>query len=176
MTEPITLDQARAQLRQPDPAENDLIAGLIVAAREHVEDYTGLVLTPREVVQAVTGFGRWIDLAAWPVQEIISISYLDASGNEQTVDAGRYFGAPAKRPYRLRPTAAGWGVSGCAIDAVFPVTVKLEAGFASPDDVPATIKQAMLLLIDTWFNNRDGGGDIPMAVGALLRRWRMWML
>ena len=181
--EPITLAQACAHLRIDAGDDDDTVTALIAAAREHVEKVTGLVLTERTVVEPAGGLGRWIELDAWPIADgaTIAVSYLDDAGAEQQVPETAWRAARARRPVRLYPSVAGWGVSGAlAIDAVLPVSIKVDAGYA-PEDVPPSVRAAMLLLIGHWFRNREavvaGGSaaavELPLAVDALLRPFRV---
>src|SRR3546814_12339355 len=55
----------------------------IQAAREWVEDFTGLVLVSRPFTKAVEAFGSYVQLARRPVTAVESIAYLDTDGAEQ---------------------------------------------------------------------------------------------
>ena len=70
MSEPIDLPTAKVHLKAESGEDDDLIGSLITAAREYVEDYTGLVLTPQTITETAPQLGRWIDLASWPVSTI----------------------------------------------------------------------------------------------------------
>ncbi len=159
--EPVTLEEAKVQLRlrSADTDEDDLIGNLIVAARELVEGFTGLVLTARTVVETRDRLEGWVDLHAWPIRNILSIDYLDAAGAEQTLVAGDYIGSLARRPVRM---VAGigkvWPRTAAAAGAV---TVTLEAGFPTPADVPFSLRRAMLVLITSMYENRT---ELPEAV------------
>ncbi len=49
-----------------------------------------------------------------------------------------------------------------------PASVKIDfvAGYGTPDDVPDTFKQAILLTVGSWYAGREVG-DIPEAAKAL---------
>lgn len=181
MTEPISLDQARWQLK--DPLDTDeQISVLIVAAREFVEGVTGLVLTHRSVTETAGQFGRWIDLASWPVTSVDAIRY-PLAGVSTLLAPTAWAVSYARRPVRILPVSSGWGVGGayCGPQASLPIEIDVTAGFATPADVPATVKQAMLLLIASWYGNRDAAEvgaraaaiEIPFGVEVLLRRHRL---
>lgn len=178
MTEPITLAQAKANLRVSDSAEDDLISGLIVAAREHVEGETGLVLTRRQVVETRRMFGPWIDLYSWPIASIDSIAYLDGAFALQPLDASLWIAGTAMRPVRIVSRGNLWPTIASAPVAV---TVTMTAGYATPDEVPMRLKQAMHLLVVHWFGNRSAveagvraaALEIPLGVAGICDRWRL---
>lgn len=178
--EPISLDEAKLNLRAGDD-EDANISDLIVAAREHVEDYTGLVLTPRAITETAPRLGRWIDLASWPVTSVDAIRY-PLHGVMTALADGSWLSSLTGRPARIAPASFGWGVGFLHADraAALPVEIDITAGFATPADVPSTVKRAMHLLIGTWYVNREAdvvgrsaaAVELPTGVKLLLRRWR----
>lgn len=170
MPEPITPDEAKLHLRVLHDDEDSLITGLIIAAREWVEHFTGHILVRRDVTQRV----KWSDprLFAWPIatDATLTVTYLDSAGTEQALaDARLIFG----NSYAQIAPAFGsnWPV------AYSPATVTVEAGYATPEEVPQSLKQAMLLLVGHYYVNRQAVSDkatteVPMAVEALCRPYR----
>jgi uncharacterized phiE125 gp8 family phage protein len=79
--EPLTLDQAKAHLRVTHDAEDDLIAALLLAARERVESELGLALI-------VTGFHETHDavpdgpipLARAPLIAVAAVRFVTKAG------------------------------------------------------------------------------------------------
>ena len=56
-----------------------------------------------------------------------------------------------------------------------PVAITFTAGYGAPADVPAAIRQAMLLLVTQWYEHRQvtgTGSTLPFAVEALLAPYR----
>ena len=190
--EPLSLDQARAHLRVDTDDSDDLIEGLITAAREYAEDYTGLVLTPRAITETARQLGRWIDLTSWPVVSVDAIRYPTAAGMTP-LPAGAWLSNLTKRPARVVPASWGWGIGGTFYAAGYqalgaspaasslPVEIDVTAGYATPDLVPQAIKQAMLLLCQSWFDNRSAveagtraaAIEVPFTVDVLLRKHRI---
>lgn len=172
MTEPVTLAQAKAQCRVLHDDDDNLIASLIIAAREWVENFTGHILVQREVTQYFACFTRPL-LFAWPIADdaTVAIAYLDSAGASQAVTGARII------------RGNGWASIAPAVGESWPsiyygpASVTLEAGYAAAADVPESMKQAMLLLIAHWFANREAVGNIttelPFAVEALCRPYRM---
>lgn len=176
MTQPITLDTAKAHLRVTDDAEDELIQGYIDAAQQHIEDYTGLVLEPRTVVE---DFDSWsaVRIRSAPIRSITSVTYVDGDGTTQLLDASSYTLAGQRRPGRLSPAAGvRWPIIGSALGAI---SVTMAAGYQSPDDVPASVKHALLLLVGHFYTYREPVAtttkviELPLSVETLLRRYRL---
>lgn len=170
MAEPLTTAEAKAHLRVTDTSEDSLIASYIVAAREWVENYTGHVLVERELTASFTEFGDFLTIHSAPNVVIDSIAYLDADGN---VADFAYFAYPAGiNPVKIYPLD-NWPT----IDDNSAILVTYTAGYASASDVPQALKQAMLLLIAAWHQQRGTNADapvqeVPFAVTALCRAYR----
>lgn len=175
MPEPIDRDEAKRHCRVLHDDENDLIDGLIVAAREWVENFTGHILVQREVTQQLSCF-RHPRLFAWPIADdaTVTATYVDSDGATQPITGARLiFGN-------------GWAELATAFGSTWPTsygpaTVTVEAGYATADDVPQSMKQAILLLVGHWFANRESVSDkamteVPMAVDALCRPYRMVLI
>ena len=182
--EPLSLDEVRLNLRQPPVQQNDRLTALIVVAREYVEEETGLVLVPQLVTETARELGRWIELASWPVTDVTEIRY-PVAGVMTALPDGSWQASYKRRPVRILPIAWGWGVASgfgarCYGPATLPVEIDVQAGYATPDEVPMRVKQAMHLLIAHWFTNREGvetgqraaAIEVPLGVGDLLRRLR----
>jgi uncharacterized phiE125 gp8 family phage protein len=177
--EPLTLDQVRANLRQPPVQENDRLTDLIVAAREYVEEKSGLVLTRRTVTETASSLGRWIELASWPVASIDVIRIPSGAGLV-VLDSSAWATSLKRRPVRIVPALTGWGV-GAAYGIIgrpsVPIEIDVTAGFETPDTVPMRAKQAMHLLVAHWFANREGvetgqraaAIEVPLGVADLIR-------
>jgi uncharacterized phiE125 gp8 family phage protein len=174
--EPVTVADAKAQLRIGHDSEDDLIAGLIRAAREEVEARTGLALVSqnwRLAVDRWPRFGR-VALLRFPVIEILSVTVYGTEGEAALVDPATYEVDVASRPARLyfatRPEPARI-MNGIEID--------FSAGFgADADGVPERLKRAVLVLVAHWYEFRAGfgAGDQPVSIppqfDRLISSWR----
>jgi uncharacterized phiE125 gp8 family phage protein len=174
--EPVTLADAKAQLRIGHDSEDDLVAGLIRAAREEVEARAGLALISQDWRLAMDRWPRFgrVALLRHPVIEILSVTVYGTEGEASLVDPLTYEVDVASRPARLyfatRPEPARI-MNGIEID--------FSAGFgADADSVPERLKRAMLLLVAHWYEFRTdfGAGDQPVSIppefDRLVSAWR----
>ncbi|UAK23665.1 head-tail connector protein [Sphingomonas nostoxanthinifaciens] len=182
--EPISLDEAKGNLRVDTNADDGRIASLIVAAREQVEDMTYLVLTPRPITETRPELGRWIDLKSWPIQSVDAVRY-PVHNVMTALPAGAWVTNLKAEPVRLLPAQMGWGVGFTGglcrhfAPEQLPIEIDVTAGFPTTDDVPEKVKQAMHLLIAHWYSNRAAAEvgtraaavEIPYGFEPLLRRW-----
>lgn len=179
--EQITLEQARLHCRADDDGgyEDDLLKALIVAAREHAEQYTQRLLATQIVAEVYCNWPRpWIgyELPGGQVDSITSVGYTDTDGAQQTLPA-------ADVALFAKTLPARWGLAYGASWPAFrrgpeAVEVTYVAGYAQ-GKCPASIVQGMLLAIGYWYENRGDGllqgaaTELPPASLALLRPWRI---
>lgn len=175
--EVVTLDEAKAQCRVVDTAEDGLIAGYILAARQYCESICGSAFMTQTLDAVFDGFGP-LTLPRYPVQSITSVTYLDTNSVSQTLDAENYFLTSSLRPMHLI-TAYGqsWPDTYRQPGAV---TVRFVAGYGSkPSDTPEPIRQAILMLVGHWFENRESVtsgalSEAPLSTSALLAPYRIY--
>lgn len=175
-TEPITSTEAKAHLRVDDTASDTLITALIPAARQYAEDYLQRGLITQTLRLSLDVFPADVIEVYPSLQSVTSIKYTDTDGVLQTWDIANYLVDTYSTPGRITPA---YGVE-------FPSTrtqmnaveVVFVAGYGAADDVPQAIKQALLLLIGHWYENREAvnvGGtanELPLAIDALLAPYR----
>ena len=178
-TEPLTVNEAKAHLRVENDTEDDYIAALIETARAHLDGRDGwlsraLMTQTWDYTLDAFPMEEWICLPLPPVQSITSITYKDVNGNAQTFNASNYSLSADKhwKPRVHLAATASWPGTWNAPEAV---TIRTINGYGGTvEDVPAPIKQALLLLIGHWYENRetvtlDGvPQEMPLAVEALL--------
>lgn len=165
-TEPVTLTEAKAQLRVTDDAEDTLISGYIKAARQMIEDYCGIRLVQQTLSFKGSRIADLMDLPAAPIQSITSIAYLDTDGANQTLSADVYEEVleGLSPQVRLKPNQE-WPAIYVAPDAVRVVAL---AGFTA---IPEPIRQAILVCVTTWHDNREVG-DMNIAAMHLVQNYR----
>lgn len=171
--EPVTVDEARAQCSLgQNTAHDELLSGIIVAARQQVEQDTGLVAYTGTFTEKMTEW-PWGDVfelgEVRPVTAITSITYVDGDGTTQTLSTSVYAfeSSGVKQFVRLK-----YGQTWPAIRGdINGITVTFVAGHASRAAIPQRFKQAVLLLVNHWFENRGvvgSGGELPLAYQALI--------
>ncbi|HEV7255455.1 MAG TPA: head-tail connector protein [Mesorhizobium sp.] len=161
--EPITLAEAKAHLRLTHASEDELIGGLIRAAREDFERATRLCLIEQ---------GWRLVLDAWPregtarifrhpVRAVTAVTVYGYDGAPAALPASSYFVDRESRPARIHldaPPERGRALNGVEID--------FSAGFGeSGPDVPDLPKRAILMLVAHWYEMRGGFGpeDQPVS-------------
>lgn len=153
--EPVTLSEMKAYLRVDDEAEDNLISGLIRAARLMVESASRRILIEQSwrVVMDRWPTGGKVLLPISPLLTVDGIRVLDAAGTATQVPAGSVeLDAASDPPCILVANAPEPGKPRNGIE------IALRAGYgASPDAVPATLKLAIRILVAHWYENR---GDV----------------
>jgi uncharacterized phiE125 gp8 family phage protein len=172
--EPVSLSEAKLHLRVDGTDDDDLITGLIVAARENCELVTrrALVTQTRELTLNKWPVYRGIHFPVLPLQSVTAITYTPDEGEAVVIDGGDYvvdtvYGRLVLKADAVWPTAA--------LQVVAAIKVRYVAGYGSAVAVPQAIKQAMLLLIGEWYEQREAGvvRDTGPAA-ALLSPYRNW--
>lgn len=175
---PITLEMAKQHLRVGDGEEDLLITAYIAAATAHLDGWTGILgraLVTQTWRQDYAGFSPTLPLPLHPARSIVSVTYIDAAGAQQSVPAGDYdlVADSMGGSVMLKPGRA-WPATG---EARRPVSVTYVAGDAAAD-VPAPIRSAILLMVGDLYANREttalSASRVPMAasVEAMLAPWR----
>lgn len=155
--EPVTLGEMKAYLRvdDDDGAQDELIAGLVKAARLMIEAASRRILIEqhwRVVLDRWPADGTLL-LPLSPLIAVDGITVADASGHVQDVPPDAFEADNLSDPPRV-----------VADDVPLPgkprhgLSIALRAGYgAAPEAVPATLKLAIRILVAHWFENR---GDV----------------
>lgn len=177
--DPVTLAEAKAQMRVLHANEDDLITRMISAASRHVENRIGRNLLKRTVTYKRLGFARAcaaIVLPRPPVITVSSVSYVDADGATVVLSAGAYVLLPGPVEDRLAPASgASWPNAHRGMQSVIVV---YDSGYgAVASDVPEDLRHAVLLLVQHFYAHRsavmDGPAVVtPMAVDALIEPYK----
>lgn len=161
--EPVTLAEAKANLRLDHDDDDTLIAGLIRAARDEVEKTAGLALVTQSWRLALDAWPRegCALLARHPVRQVLSVTAFGPDGEASLVDTGTYQLDALSRPARLHFEAQA-----APLRAMNGIEIDFEAGFgpAGPD-VPDLLKRAVLALVAHWYEFRAtfGPDDQPVS-------------
>lgn len=160
-SEPLTLAEAKAHLKVRHDAEDDLITGGIVAARQYLESQWGLAIITQ----------TWkVLLDEWPASGVLLRPYPVASLASVGVWTGSAFTDQDLASYQLIEGRPAWVI--LENGAVSPsrtrqgIKVQFVAGFGDADAVPETIKRAMLLLVAHWYRNREASISAKTGFGV----------
>lgn len=174
--EPVSLAEVKAHLRVDADDEDAYITSLVVAARELIESLTGYALITQTFQMRLDAWPNEegaVELPRPPLQSITAIEIVDENGTPVAVDADSYEVDAASRPGRiLRKWDADWPEP---VPDLGGIRVTFVAGFGdAASDVPAALRQALLLLIAHWFERREAAGNesgagLPFGIGALVR-------
>jgi uncharacterized phiE125 gp8 family phage protein len=173
--EPVTLDMAKAHLRVDDGEEDALIAQIIATAREWCEDFQRRSYVTQTWRLTLDEFpcADEISIPRPPLASVSSITYVDTNGDTQTLATTVYAVDTDAEPGRVYLKYNQTWPS--TRDITNAVTITFVAGYGADDGyVPAKVKQAMLLLIGHWFENREHvltgtiSKEIEFGVHALL--------
>lgn len=177
--EPVALAEAKAHLRVDDSAEDTLIASLIVTSRLHVEAAAGLALITQSWSWYLDAWppGPALMLPLRPIQSIAAVRLYDEAGAATIIDPATYLLDGAGAPPRLvRHGALPWPTPGRIANGI---EVAFTAGFGpAPADVPAPVRQAILLLVAHWHEHRSPleegtpAAPLPTMVSDLLAPYR----
>ncbi len=180
--EPVSLADVKAHLRVDGGDEDALLTAAIVSARVHVESATRRVLIEQgwRIYYDAWPRRRIVRLPVAPLMSVDAVTIYDAAGDPQVVDAEDYEADVAASPARLvlaatAPTPVGRAVNGIEIDVT--------AGYgATSVDVPAALRQAVLMLVAHWYEHRGAvGHDLavlvaPLGFEALIAPYRLLSL
>jgi uncharacterized phiE125 gp8 family phage protein len=170
--EPLTLAEAKAYLRVDHDAEDALIADLIASARGLVEDYLQRCLVTRRLIERLDRWGGRVRcgalvLARPDVRVVHTIKTYDSSGAAQIFNPSLWRLDSASIPSRVLLNSGGFPIPGRAHQGI---EIDFSAGYGDgPEDVPAPIRTALLILVADRFERREGESDfIPAAARNLL--------
>ena len=164
--EPLTLAEVKAHLRLTTSDDDTLLAALITTARLQVEQATRRVLIEQAWRICLDDWpkGGVFTLPITPVVQVTAITVYNASGVPTTLPTIAYEVDSAGTPPRVAIKAAAGirqrrRLNGIEIDLV--------AGYGpSGLAVPHPLRQAILVLVARWYENRDGAayGIVPAAL------------
>lgn len=175
-TEPLSLAEAREHLRVDHFDDDGVISGCILAARQHIENVTGLVLSTSTWTMTLDGAPAdgWVLLLREPVQSVSAVRYYNTAGVLTTWSGTEWESDLNSSPPRIRPRETySWP---SVKDVLSAVQVEFVAGYGGPDSVPQPVMHAMRLLVGHFYENREAASGalspLPFAVDALLAPYK----
>ena len=173
-----TTAEAKDFLKVYTTADDTLIDNLIKAATESCQIYTNQYFLNTVLEQYSDKWSEIYTLYKSPVSSITYIKYYATNGDLVTLDASNYILDDVSKPARI----------GLAVDATLPslsdrinaVHVKYTVGYGTAStDVPDGIKQAVLLTLGNWYENRQTvitgrtATELPLSSQYLLDQYKI---
>ena len=199
--QPTTVMIARAHCRIDNASDDALLEGLLIAATEMAEGYLSRALITQTMLWTIrpesmlrperSHLRAPLILPRAPVQSIASIIVTDRLGDTTTIEPATlpvptntpiigYIADLDLEPARVRigrdtPLTGGTLLHWARLEHI---QVSFIAGYGDDaEDVPETIKQAILLTTAFLYEHRgDAGGEMPKAAEWLLDRHRLQFL
>jgi len=164
---PVPLVEAKAHLRINVSDEDALLAGLLRAAADMCEAFTGRALVERAVAEVLAAPTAWTRLGAAPVRAIQGVEALAEEGTATALAAAAY-------AVDVDAAGDGW-VRLLQFTGAKRIRVSYLAGMASgPNGLPEALRHGIVRLAAHLYVHRDrpDGAGPPAAVTALWRPWR----
>ena len=172
--EPVSLLEAQEHLRIDVDDDAGLVTNLITAAREYCEGFQRRAFISQTWYLYLDEWPEYIEVPLPPLQSSgLSITYYDTANAPLAVSSGDYYVDTNSTPGRI---ILNYGKTwpSTTLRSANGICVEFIAGYgATAATVPASVRQAMLLLIAHWYENREALSEkplssVPMAVESLL--------
>jgi uncharacterized phiE125 gp8 family phage protein len=165
----ITVDEAKQWCRIDADNDDALIAGLIATATGAAESYTGRTIVPSTLEFSFDEGDKRYVIPTAPVIAISDVELMDAEGVKEALPM------PDSYWVLLRDSGAvltlAGGMRGCRT-----LVLTCEAGYATPDEIPAPIKQAIAVHVGSFYANREGQDAAAATFQHLLNPFRVGVL
>ncbi|QOV92996.1 phage head-tail connector protein [Novosphingobium sp. ES2-1] len=166
---PVTLEEARQQLRLDTHDEDMLLAIHLDAAQAELEWLADLRVCPQTLAMVLDAWPDEITVPVRPVT-IAAITYTATSGATVSLPEADYVARARHGFMRIRP-AAGKSWPELAPDG--QITITLSAGFAEDHPNLEISRAAVLVKTASLFENREGASCLAFdtLVNQLAARW-----
>ena len=173
-----TTTEAKDFLKVDTTADDTLIDSLIKAATQSCQIFTNRYFLTTTVTQYSDKWDGIYTLYKSPVFGITHIKYFDSNDTEQTLASSNYILDNVSQPARI-----GIAVNGTLpdlADRINAVHVEYKVGYGVTSDlVPEGIKQAVLITIGNWYENRQTvitgrtATELPLSSQYLLEQYKI---
>ncbi|MEH6721048.1 MAG: head-tail connector protein [Aurantimonas endophytica] len=177
---PVTLVAAKQHLRVDHDDSDELITAYIEAATDHLDGYSGVLgraLINQTWRQDFDSFCSTMRLSL-PASGIVSVAWRNEDGQMATVAADDYALQRDSTSVLVRFKDGYSFPSGLYQTEAVSITYTVGYG-AAPEDVPAAIRAAIMLMVGDLYENRatvsergSGRIDMSMTVNALVSPYR----
>ena len=173
-----TTAEAKSYLKVDTADDDTIIDNLVKAATQSCQIYTNCYFIDTVLTQYADDWNGTKQLYKSPVSSITHIKYYDTDDSLQTWASSNYILDDSSKPARIA----------LALNASYPNTasrinaieVKYTVGFgAASTDVPDGIKQAVLLTLANWYENRQSvitgrtATELPLSSQYLLDQYKI---
>jgi len=176
-TYPVSLTEAKSHLKVDTSADDTYIESIIKAATQLSEEYTNRFFIDTVIEQYASSFVELQTLFKSKVSVISFVKYYDSSNSLETLSASVYDEQLRYEPSQIQ----------LADGQSFPtitkrndaVRVRYTVGYGAASDVPEIIKQAILLTIGNFYQNRNSvvigriATELPQNVKWLLDTYKV---
>jgi uncharacterized phiE125 gp8 family phage protein len=155
-TTPITLAEAKAQMRVETDDDDALITRLIAAAVAFTDAQgtLGKCMITQTWRQWVENNPNEVNMLMSPTITLTAVKYYDSDGALQTATLSDYqVLGPSYYKYVKVKAGFTWPVAQTRPDAI---AIEYTVGYGTATtDVPETIRHALLMLVSHWYENRE---------------------
>ena len=176
-TYPVSLTEAKSHLKVDTSADDTYIESIIKAATQLSEEYTNRFFIDTVIEQYASSFAELQTLFKSKVSAVAHVKYYDSDNSLQTLSASVYDTQLNYEPSQIQ----------LADGQSFPtitkrndaVVARYTVGYGTASDVPEIIKQAILLTIGNFYQNRNSvvigriATELPMNVKWLLDTYKV---
>lgn len=163
---PVSVSDCRRHLRLGHDEDEELLQGYLAAAIDRLDGFAGLLgrcmvsQVWRQDYECWPG-GRHLRLPCMGITAVASVKYSDQDDVEQTVSSALYslHTDDTSSFLWLKTNFTGPSLN---TDRPDPVRVLFTAGYGPAADVPPPLKQAILLMVGDFYENRE---DTIIGVG-----------
>ena len=157
---PVSVGEAKQHSRVSYTQEDNVVERMIEAATTYCQDCTGRAFMRATYTQTQNNFTSPITIQRPPLSSVTSVTYIDTAGSVQTLAASSYTVVIDVEPgYIIEAFQNSWPATRDVHNAV---SVLYLAGYDNVESIPSGYKQAILLLVDHWINERS-----PVVVGTV---------
>jgi len=152
----LSLADTKAHMRIEHDNDDTLLFGLINTATAYL-DVTGALgkaMINQTWAEWVSPNPSTVTLSLGPVQSVSAVKYYDTNNALQTATLSNFYvlGTSGKTTIKPKPNVT-WPTTFQRDDAI---KIEYVIGYgASANDVPATVRHAMLMLVAHWYENRE---------------------
>jgi uncharacterized phiE125 gp8 family phage protein len=175
---PVSLTEAKSHLKVDTTADDTYITSIIKAATQLSEEYTNRFFINTVIEQTCSNFAQLQTLFKSKVSAVAHVKYYDSDNSLQTLSATIYDTQLNYEPSQIQL------VDGQSFPEITKrndaVVARYTVGYGSAaSDVPEIIKQAILLTIGNFYQNRNSvvigriATELPMNVKWLLDTYKV---